>query len=158
MSIAINQPVPADLRVPATGDQTLGPADFQGRIVVLYFYPKDNTPGCTNESRDFAASLDAFQEAGAVILGVSRDSVKSHENFRTKQELPFDLLSDGDETLCNAFDVIKMKNMYGKQVRGIERSTFLIDADGVLRKEWRKVKVPGHVDEVLAALRELAGS
>ncbi len=158
MSIAINQPVPADLRVPATGDQTLGPADFQGRIVVLYFYPKDNTPGCTNESRDFAASLDAFQEAGAVILGVSRDSVKSHENFRTKQELTFDLLSDGDETLCNAFDVIKMKNMYGKQVRGIERSTFLIDADGVLRKEWRKVKVPGHVDEVLAAVRELAGS
>ncbi|WP_018865807.1 MULTISPECIES: peroxiredoxin [unclassified Thioalkalivibrio] len=158
MSIAIDQPVPADLRVPATGDQTLGPADFQGRIVVLYFYPKDNTPGCTNESRDFAANLDAFQGAGAVILGVSRDSVKSHENFRTKQELPFDLLSDGDETLCNAFDVIKMKNMYGKQVRGIERSTFLIDADGVLRKEWRKVKVPGHVDEVLAAVRELAGS
>lgn len=158
MSIAIDQPVPEDLRVPATGDQTLGPADFRGKIVVLYFYPKDSTPGCTNESRDFAANKAAFDAAGAVILGISRDSVKSHENFRTKQELPFDLLSDADEQLCEAFDVIKMKNMYGKQVRGIERSTFLIDADGVLRHEWRKVKVPGHVDEVLEAVREMAGS
>lgn len=156
MTIAIDQTVPEDLRVPATGDQTLGPGDFRGRIVVLYFYPKDNTPGCTNESRDFAASKAAFDKAGTVILGVSRDSVKSHEGFREKQGLPFDLLSDADETLCQAFDVIKMKNMYGKQVRGIERSTFLIDADGVLRREWRKVKVPGHVDEVLAAVRELA--
>ncbi|WP_018872771.1 peroxiredoxin [Thioalkalivibrio sp. ALJ16] len=158
MSIAIDQTVPDDLRVPATGEQELGPGDFRGRIVVLYFYPKDNTPGCTNESRDFATNLAAFEAAGAVILGVSRDSVKSHENFRQKQELPFDLLSDGDEQLCAAFDVIKMKNMYGKQVRGIERSTFLIDANGVLRREWRKVKVPGHVDEVLAAVRELAGN
>ncbi len=157
MTIAIDQTVPEHLRVAATGDQTLGPGDFRGRSVVLYFYPKDNTPGCTNESRDFAASKAAFDEAGAVILGVSRDSVKSHEGFREKQGLPFDLLSDADEVLCEAFDVIKMKNMYGKQVRGIERSTFLIDPDGVLRREWRKVKVPGHVDEVLAAVRELAG-
>ena len=158
MSIALDQSIPEDLRVPATGEQMLGPGDFRGKIVVLYFYPKDNTPGCTNESRDFAANQAQFDATGAVVLGVSRDSVKSHENFRGKQELPFDLLSDADEALCNAFDVIKMKNMYGKQVRGIERSTFLIDADGVLRREWRKVKVPGHVDEVLAAVRELAGS
>lgn len=157
MTIAIDDTVPEDLRVPATGDQTLGPGDFRGKIVVLYFYPKDSTPGCTNESREFAANKAAFDAAGAVILGVSRDSVKSHENFRTKQELPFDLLSDADEQLCEAFDVIKMKNMYGKQVRGIERSTFLIDEQGVLRREWRKVKVPGHVDEVLAAVREMAG-
>jgi peroxiredoxin Q/BCP len=157
MTIAIDQTVPEDLRVPATGEQTLGPGDFRGKVVVLYFYPKDSTPGCTNESRDFAANKSAFDAAGAVILGVSRDSVKSHENFRTKQELPFDLLSDADEQLCEAFDVIKMKNMYGKQVRGIERSTFLIDEQGVLRREWRKVKVPGHVDEVLAAVREMAG-
>ncbi|WP_018868064.1 MULTISPECIES: peroxiredoxin [unclassified Thioalkalivibrio] len=157
MTIAIDQTVPEDLRVPATGEQTLGPGDFRGKIVVLYFYPKDSTPGCTNESRDFAASKAAFDAAGAVILGVSRDSVKSHDNFRAKQELPFDLLSDADEQLCEAFDVIKMKNMYGKQVRGIERSTFLIDEQGVLRREWRKVKVPGHVDEVLAAVREMAG-
>jgi peroxiredoxin Q/BCP len=157
MTIAIGETVPEDLRVPATGEQTLGPGDFRGQTVVLYFYPKDNTPGCTNESRDFAVNKAAFDAAGVVILGVSRDSVKSHDHFRAQQELPFDLLSDPDEALCTAFDVIKMKNMYGKQVRGIERSTFLIDADGVLRKEWRKVKVPGHVDEVLAAVRELAG-
>ncbi|WP_018935142.1 peroxiredoxin [Thioalkalivibrio sp. ALJ24] len=157
MTVAIDQPVPADIRLPATGDQELALEDYRGRIVVLYFYPKDDTPGCTNESRDFAEHLADFEAAGAVILGCSRDSVKSHENFRTKQELPFDLLSDADERLCEAFDVIGMKNMYGKQVRGIERSTFVIDADGVLRREWRKVKVPGHVDEVLAAVRELAG-
>ncbi|PYG02956.1 peroxiredoxin Q/BCP [Thioalkalivibrio sp. ALE21] len=157
MTVAIDQPVPADIRLPATGDQELALEDFRGRTVVLYFYPKDNTPGCTNESRDFAERLADVEAAGAVILGCSRDSVKSHENFRSKQELPFDLLSDADERLCEAFDVIGMKNMYGKQVRGIERSTFLIDADGVLRREWRKVKVPGHVDEVLAAVRELSG-
>ncbi|WP_019021384.1 MULTISPECIES: peroxiredoxin [unclassified Thioalkalivibrio] len=157
MTVAIDQPVPADIRLPATGDQELALEDFRGRMVVLYFYPKDNTPGCTNESRDFAERLADYEAAGAVILGCSRDSVKSHENFRSKQELPFDLLSDADERLCEAFDVIGMKNMYGKQVRGIERSTFLIDADGVLRREWRKVKVPGHVDEVLAAVRELSG-
>lgn len=156
MTVAIDQPVPADIRLPATGDQELALEDFRGRMVVLYFYPKDNTPGCTNESRDFAERLAEFEAAGTEILGCSRDSVKSHENFRSKQELPFDLLSDADERLCEAFGVIGMKNMYGKQVRGIERSTFLIDADGVLRREWRKVKVPGHVDEVLAAVRELA--
>ncbi len=155
MSVSIDQPVPTDIRLPATGDQTLGLGDFAGRRLVLYFYPKDATPGCTNESRDFAAQQAGFGAANAVIVGVSRDSVNSHEKFRAKEGLPFDLLSDADEALCNAFDVIKMKNMYGKQVRGIERSTFLIDEKGVLRREWRKVKVPGHVAEVLEAVRAL---
>lgn len=154
MSVAVDHPVPTDIRLPATGEQTLGLGDFSGRWVVLYFYPKDATPGCTNESRDFAALHSDFVAANAVILGVSRDSVASHERFRSKEELPFDLLADTDEQLCQAFDVMKMKNMYGKQVRGIERSTFLIDAQGVLRQEWRKVKVPGHADAVLAALRQ----
>lgn len=155
MRVAIDQPVPTDIRLPATGDQTLGLGDFAGRRLVLYFYPKDATPGCTSESRDFAARMADFAAANAVIVGVSRDSVSSHEKFRAKEGLPFDLLSDADEALCHAFDVIRMKNMYGKQVRGIERSTFLVDAGGVLRREWRKVKVPGHVAEVLAAVREL---
>jgi thioredoxin-dependent peroxiredoxin len=155
MTVAIDQPVPTEIRLPATGDQTLGFGDFAGRRLVLYFYPKDATPGCTDESRDFAAQHGEFDALNAVIVGVSRDSVRSHERFRGKEGLPFDLLSDADEALCNAFDVIRMKNMYGKQVRGIERSTFLIDENGVLRREWRKVKVPGHVAEVLAAVREL---
>jgi thioredoxin-dependent peroxiredoxin len=155
MSVAIDQPVPTDIRIPATGDRTLGLGDFAGKRVVLYFYPKDATPGCTNESRDFAAQSARFEAANAVILGVSRDSLSSHAKFRAKEGLPFDLLTDADETLCNAFDVIRMKNMYGKQVRGIERSTFLIDEQGVLRREWRNVKVPGHVAEVLAAVGEL---
>ncbi|MBS0001604.1 MAG: peroxiredoxin [Thioalkalivibrio sp.] len=155
MPVAIDQPVPTAIRLPATGDQTLGLGDFPGRRLVLYFYPKDATPGCTSESRDFAAQQEAFEAENTAIIGVSRDSVRSHERFRDKEGLPFDLLSDADEALCEAFDVIRMKNMYGKQVRGIERSTFLIDENGVLRREWRKVKVPGHVDEVLAAVREL---
>jgi len=155
MSVAIDQSVPLDIRLPATGDQTLALGDFAGKRIVLYFYPKDATPGCTSESRDFAAQRADFAAANAVILGVSRDRVNSHEKFRTKEGLPFDLLSDAKETLCNAFDVIRMKNMYGKQVRGIERSTFLIDEHGVLRREWRKVKVPGHVAEVLDAVRAL---
>ncbi len=155
MSIAINQPVPTDIRVPATGGRTLALSDFEGRNVVLYFYPKDATPGCTSEGRDFAATMADFEAANAVILGVSRDSVQSHEKFRAKEGLPFDLLSDADELLCNAFDVIQMKNMYGKQVRGIERSTFLIDEKGLLRHEWRKVKVPGHVADVLATVQAL---
>ncbi len=128
----------------------------RGRPVVLYFYPKDNTPGCTTEGADFRDRFEAFAKAGAVIAGVSRDSIKSHEGFRAKMNFPFDLISDPDEKLCSHFEVIKMKNMYGKQVRGIERSTFVIDADGRLAKEWRGVRVPGHVDEVLAFVTSMA--
>lgn len=155
MSTEMDQPVPTNIRLPATGEQTLGLGDFVGKRVVLYFYPKDATPGCTSEGRDFAAQMANFEAANAVVLGVSRDSVQSHEKFREKEGLPFDLLSDADELLCAAFDVIRMKNMYGKQVRGIERSTFLIDEKGLLRQQWRKVKVPGHVADVLAAVRAL---
>ena len=127
----------------------------RGKIVVLYFYPKDNTPGCTSESRDFAAAEGAFAAAGACIVGVSRDSLASHERFRAKFELPFALVSDGDESLCALFGVIRQKMMYGKSVRGIERSTFVIDAQGVLRHEWRGLKVPGHVAQVLQAVQTL---
>jgi peroxiredoxin Q/BCP len=122
---------------------------------VLYFYPKDNTPGCTTEGCDFAAAHKKFDRAGALILGVSRDSLKSHENFKAKMGFPFELIADPDEKLCEAFGVMKVKNMYGKQVRGIERSTFVLDGDGKLRREWRGVKVPGHVDEVLAFVQSL---
>lgn len=141
--------------VPATGDQTISLADLKGKNVVLYFYPKDSTPGCTTEGQDFRDNHSRFKRAGTVILGVSRDSLKSHENFKAKHEFPFELLSDAEEKLCNQFGVIKEKNMYGKKVMGIERSTFLIDGEGVLRREWRKVKVAGHVDEVLEAVKEL---
>lgn len=154
-TISIGQPVP-DFEAAATGDKTVKLTDLVGKNVVLYFYPKDNTPGCTQEGRDFRDHIAEFDALGAVILGVSRDSVKVHEGFKSKQEFPFDLLSDKDETLCQLFDVIKMKNMYGKQVRGIERSTFLIDAQGKLAYEWRKVKVKEHIAEVLQALKELA--
>ena len=141
--------------LPATGDQTLSLDDFKGSNLVLYFYPKDNTPGCTLEGQDFRDRHGDFREADTAILGVSRDSVRTHENFRAKQGFPFDLLSDADETLCKQFDVIREKNMYGRKVLGVERSTFLIDAQGVLRREWRKVRVKGHVDEVLEAARAL---
>ncbi len=124
-------------------------ADYQGKWLVLYFYPKDNTPGCIQEGRDFRDHIEKFSALNCVVLGVSRDSVRVHEGFKTRQEFPFDLLSDKEETLCNLFDVIKMKNMYGKQVRGIERSTFLIDEAGILQQEWRKVKAKVHVAEVL---------
>ncbi|WP_323003486.1 peroxiredoxin [Denitromonas sp.] len=150
----IDQGAP-DITLPATGDQTIRLADLRGQSVVLYFYPKDNTPGCTNETRDFGALHPQFVEAGCVVLGVSRDSLKSHENFKAKLELPFELLADTEEVACQAFDVIKMKNMYGKQVRGIERSTFVIDRDGVIRREWRKVKVDGHAEEVLNVVKSL---
>jgi thioredoxin-dependent peroxiredoxin len=152
--IAINRPVP-DFELPATGGKSIRLSDLAGRNVVLYFYPKDNTPGCTLEGQDFRDRHAAFRRAKTVILGVSRDSVRSHESFCEKQGFPFDLLSDADEQLCKLFDVIRMKNMYGKQVRGIERSTFLIDAGGVLRREWRKVKVESHADEVLEAVKAL---
>ena len=139
--------------LPATGEQTITLASLKGSNVIIYFYPKDNTPGCTREGIDFQTNLLKFKRQKTVVLGVSRDSVKTHENFRTKQGLKFDLLSDQDEVLCKLFDVIKMKNMYGKKVRGIERSTFLIDQSGKLRQEWRKVKVDGHVEEVLQAVK-----
>jgi thioredoxin-dependent peroxiredoxin len=129
--------------------------DLLGKPYVLYFYPKDDTPGCTLEGKDFRDRHREFGKLGVRVLGVSRDSLASHAKFQGKYDLPFELVSDADERLCKQFDVIKDKNMYGKKVRGIERSTFLVDAEGVLRKEWRKVKVDGHVAEVLAAAAEL---
>jgi thioredoxin-dependent peroxiredoxin len=144
-----------DFTAQATGDKTINLSDYRGNFVVLYFYPKDSTPGCTQEGQDFRDNIDKFKALNAVILGVSRDSLKSHENFKCKQEFPFDLISDSDEALCKLFDVIKMKNMYGKQVQGIERSTFLIDPHGALVREWRKVSVKGHCDQVLFTVKEL---
>ncbi len=138
-----------DFSLPASGGRTFTLSACRGSTVVLYFYPKDSTPGCTSEAQQFRDLYPKFVEAGAVVVGVSRDSVRSHENFKAKQELPFDLLSDAEELLCARFSVIKMKSMYGKQVRGIERSTFVIDGQGVLRREWRGVKVAGHAQEVL---------
>jgi peroxiredoxin Q/BCP len=126
--------------------------DYKGQYVVLYFYPKDSTPGCTTEGQDFRDAYPKFQALNTQIFGISRDSIKSHENFKAKQNFPFELISDADEQLCQLFDVIKMKFMYGKQVRGIERSTFIIDPEGKLAHEWRKVSVKGHVDEVLRTL------
>ena len=129
--------------------------DLKGQPYVLYFYPRDNTPGCTTQAQNFRDLLSEFEALGARIIGVSRDTMGSHERFAAKQELPFALISDPEETLCEQFAVMKMKNMYGKQVRGIERSTFLVDANGVLVQEWRGLRVPGHVDQVLEALRAL---
>jgi len=144
----------ADFTLPATGgDFKL--SDHAGEKVVLYFYPKDNTPGCTTEGAQFRDAYKAFRKAGAIVVGVSRDSVKSHEGFKAKMDFPFELASDAEEKLCKQFDVIKMKNMYGKQVRGIERSTFVIDGSGKVAREWRGVKVPGHVDDVLAFVKSL---
>ena len=141
--------------ISATGDKTVSLSDFKNKKVVLYFYPKDSTPGCTQEGQDFRDAKARFTRQNTAILGVSRDPLKSHDNFSKKQKFNFDLLSDSDEVLCKQFDVLKMKNMYGKKVRGIERSTFLLDEKGVLRQEWRKVKVTDHVEEVLAAVKEL---
>jgi peroxiredoxin Q/BCP len=138
-----------------TAQPKLTSKDLLGKPYVLYFYPKDDTPGCTLESQDFRDRHGEFAKMGVRVLGVSRDTLASHAKFQGKYTLPFELVSDVDEALCRQFDVIKDKNMYGKKVRGIERSTFLVDADGVLRKEWRKVKVEGHVAEVLAAAAEL---
>lgn len=145
--------VVGDFKASATGDQTVRLKDLRGKKVVIYFYPKDNTPGCTTEGQDFRDLHAKFKRAGAVIFGVSRDSIASHEKFKAKYDFPFELLSDPDEELCRKFDVIKEKNMYGRKVMGIERSTFLIDADGKLRAEWRKVKVKGHAEEVLEAVK-----
>jgi peroxiredoxin Q/BCP len=144
----------ADFSAAATGG-TFKLSDHRGTTVVLYFYPKDNTPGCTTEGAQFRDAYAQLRAAGAIVVGCSRDSVKSHEGFKAKMEFPFELIADSDEKLCQQFAVIKMKNMYGKQVRGIERSTFVIDGAGTLAQEWRGVKVPGHVDEVLAFVRTL---
>jgi peroxiredoxin Q/BCP len=154
MSIGIGDRAP-NIELPATGDKNIDLSAFQGRYLVLFFYPKASTPGCTQEGQDFRDARAAFDALGADILGASRDGVKAQENFKAKQSFNFDLLSDKDERLCGLFDVIKMKKMYGREVRGIERSTFLFDATGVLRKEWRKVKVKGHVDEVLQTLESM---
>jgi peroxiredoxin Q/BCP len=145
----------ANFTLPATGDKALSLKDFEGKNLVLYFYPKDNTPGCTLEGQDFRDAYADFRECNTEILGVSRDSVRVHEGFSAKHSFPFDLLSDADEKLCRQFDVIREKNMYGRKVMGIERSTFLIDGKGVLRQQWRKVRVKGHVAEVLAAAQSL---
>lgn len=153
-AVELNQPV-ADFEAAATGDQTVRLSELKGRNVVIYFYPKDNTPGCTTEGQDFRDRFDEFAALDTVIFGVSRDGMKAHENFRAKHSFPFQLISDKDETVCNHFDVIKLKKLYGKEYMGIDRSTFLIDKDGVLRREWRSVKVKGHADEVLEAVRAL---
>ncbi|MEL7940734.1 peroxiredoxin [Pseudomonas delhiensis] len=155
MAVELDKPV-ADFQAPATSGQQVQLSALKGRQVVLYFYPKDSTPGCTTEGQGFRDKIEAFAKANTVIFGVSRDGLKSHENFKAKQCFPFELISDKDEALCQLFDVIKLKKLYGKEYLGVDRSTFLIDAKGVLRREWRGVKVPGHVDDVLAAAQELA--
>ena len=139
----------------STNDNNFSNKDFIGKKLVIYFYPKDNTPGCTTQGQDFRDNFKTFKKLNTVILGVSRDSVKSHENFKLKQSFPFELLSDPDEKMCKAFDVMKMKSMYGKQYMGVDRSTFLIDEKGMVIKEWRSVKVKGHVEEVLSLVKEL---
>ncbi|MBX6318276.1 peroxiredoxin [Pigmentiphaga sp.] len=154
MSTVIGRAAPA-FTAPST-DGEISLKELKGRIVVMYFYPRDNTPGCTTEGQNFRDRYADFQAAGAQVLGVSRDTLASHQKFKEKQGFPFPLIADPEEKLCELYGVMKMKNMYGKQVRGIERSTFLIDAQGKLRQEWRGVKVPGHVDAVLEAVRALA--
>ena len=138
-----------DFSLPSTGGGTFKLSDQRGKTLVVYFYPKDNTPGCTLQGADFRDRYKEFRKAGAEVVGVSRDSLKSHEGFKAKMKFPFDLLSDADEQACTLFGVMKMKNMYGKKVRGIERSTFVLDGEGAIAREWRGVKVPGHAQEVL---------
>ena len=154
MAVAIDQPVD-DFQIPATSEQTVTLAGLKGKQVVIYFYPKDSTPGYTTEGQGFRDHYAEFQAANTEVFGVSRDSLKSHENFKAKQGFPFELLSDKDEALCQLFDVIKLKKLYGKEYMGVDRSTFLIDKDGVLRHEWRGVKVPGHVEAVLEQAKAL---
>ena len=155
-SVTIGKQIP-DFELPATGATAFKLSDFRGKRVVLYFYPKDSTPGCTLEGRGFRDKIAAFTRNQAVIFGISRDTIKSHKKFKEKQAFPFALLSDAEEKACRLFDVIKEKTLFGKKVRGIQRSTFLIDEKGILRHEWRKVKVAGHVDEVLASVKALHG-
>ncbi|SEE57143.1 peroxiredoxin [Pseudomonas coleopterorum] len=155
MAVALNEPV-ADFQAQATGGQTVSLSELKGRQVVVYFYPKDSTPGCTTQGQDFRDLLEQFKAADTEVFGVSRDGLKSHENFKAKQGFTFELISDKDEALCQLFDVIKLKKLYGKEYLGVDRSTFLIDRDGVLRQEWRGVKVPGHVQSVLEAAQALS--
>ncbi len=152
----VDQPAP-DFALPATGNRTFSLSQARGGPLVLYFYPKDNTPGCTTEAGEFRDLHAQFRKAGCAVFGISRDSLKSHEGFKAKLNLPFELLSDADETACALFGVIKQKVLYGKPVRGIERSTFVIDGNGVLRREWRSVKAPGHAAEVLEFVKSLQG-
>lgn len=154
MPVALEQFVP-DFQAQATGGQLVSLSALRGRQVVLYFYPKDSTPGCTTEGQDFRDRHNEFQAANTLIFGISRDGLKSHENFKNKQAFPFELISDKEEQICQLFGVIKLKKLYGKEYLGIDRSTFLIDRNGVLRQEWRGVKVPGHADTVLAAAQAL---
>jgi len=150
----LDTPAP-DFELPATGGKTFRLSRARGAPLVLYFYPKDNTPGCTTEGQNFRDLYPDFQKLRCEIYGISRDNLKSHEGFKSKMKFPFELLSDADETVCKLYGVIKMKNMYGRKVRGIERSTFAVDAGGVVRREWRGVKVPGHVQEVLEFVKTL---
>ena len=152
--ISIGKKVP-DFALQATPEQVIELSKLKGKNIVLFFYPKDNTPGCTKEAQDFRDHISEFNKLNTLVLGISRDSIKSHNNFKEKQCLPFELLSDESETVCHLFNVIKVKNKYGKQVRGIERSTFLIDKDGLLQQEWRNVKVDNHIADVLKAINAL---
>ena len=154
MAVAVDQPV-GDFQVQATSGQVISLSELKGQQVVIYFYPKDSTPGCTTEGQDFRDHYAQFQAANTLVFGVSRDSLKSHENFKAKQSFPFELISDKDESLCQLFDVIKLKKLYGKEYLGVDRSTFLIDKEGVLRHEWRGLKVPGHVVAVLEKAQAL---
>jgi thioredoxin-dependent peroxiredoxin len=154
MTPAVNKPLP-EFEAVATAGVKFTPQSHLGHAVVLYFYPKDNTPGCTTEAMQFRDKHKDFQKAGAVVFGVSRDNLASHEKFKLALELPFELIADTEEKLCHMFGVVKNKIMYGKKVKGIERSTFLIDAAGIMRGEWRGIKVAGHVDEVLKAAKAL---
>ncbi len=139
----------------ATSEKEISSADFENKNLVIYFYPKDSTPGCTTEGQDFRDNYKKFKKLNTEILGVSRDSIKSHENFKAKQSFPFELLSDPDEKVCKAFDVMKMKSMYGREYMGVDRSTFLINEKGKVVREWRSVKVKGHVDEVLESVKNI---
>ncbi|WP_260674985.1 peroxiredoxin [Comamonas aquatica] len=157
MAIVVNKPLP-EFEANATGGVKVSNTSHTGQIVILYFYPKDNTPGCTTEAMQFRDKFKDFEKAGAVVFGVSRDNMKSHDDFKEKLELPFELIADTEEKMCHMFGVVKNKIMYGKKVKGIERSTFLVNADGILVQEWRGLKVPGHVDEVLKAVKALKTS
>ena len=154
MAIAVNKPLP-EFEANATGEVQVSNVSHLGQALVLYFYPKDNTPGCTTEAMQFRDKYKDFVKAGAVVFGVSRDNMASHDNFKAKLELPFELIADTEEKMCHMFGVVKNKIMYGKKVKGIERSTFLINADGIVVQEWRGLKVPGHVEDVLKAVKAL---
>ncbi|MGD9774159.1 peroxiredoxin [Diaphorobacter sp.] len=154
MAIVVNKPLP-EFEANATGGIKVSNISHQGQILILYFYPKDNTPGCTTEAMQFRDKFKDFEKAGAVVFGVSRDNMKSHDDFKEKLELPFELIADTEEKMCHMFGVVKNKIMYGKKVKGIERSTFLINPEGILVQEWRGLKVPGHVDEVLKAVKSI---